>query len=178
LQYSNGISGQPLMPRLRIWKHGGGMGYKSCLTGVDLPMRTAITQMEMNQRKYPRVATCNLISYLSIMEDGKITGQSMGRALNISQGGIYFETPRSILTEQVSLMSVDLDNNLIEIKGRIVYSKQNDSGMIGYGIRFEGTHGESVQFAIKLIKAFHYRKHRGSPAVQYTDNTEMRLAAG
>ena len=40
----------------------------------------------MEQRKYPRVETCNLISYLLIRENGEITEQGMGRALNISQG--------------------------------------------------------------------------------------------
>ena len=141
-------------------------------------MRTERRKMAGEHRKHPRVETCNLISYLSIMENGEITDQSMGRALNISQGGIHLETPRQILSEHVSLMSVDLDNNLIEIKGNVVYSKENESGMIGYGISFEGQHQENIQFAIKLIKVFHYRKHETAIAVKYNGATKMHLSAG
>ncbi|MGD2185766.1 MAG: PilZ domain-containing protein [Desulfobacterales bacterium] len=139
-------------------------------------MRAERRMMEMEQRKYPRVETCNLISYLSIREDGEITDQSIGRALNISQGGIHLETPRLILSENVSLMSVDLDNNLIEIKANVVYTKENGSGMIGYGVRFQGTHDENIQFAIKLIKVFHHRKYKAAAAVKYIDNADIRLA--
>ena len=123
-------------------------------------MKIKNRKIEMEQRKYTRVETCNLISYLLIRENGKITEQGMGRALNISQGGILLETTRLILSEHISLMSVDLDNNLIEIKGNIVYSKGNGSGMIVNGVRFQGKHGEIIQFAAKLIKAFHIRKHK------------------
>ncbi len=141
-------------------------------------MRVERRKLEGEHRKHPRVETCNLISYLSIMENGEITDQSMGRALNISQGGIHLETHRLILSEHVSLMSVDLDNNLIEIKGSIVYSKENGSGMIGYGIRFQGHHKENIQFASNLIKVFHYRKHEVALSVKYNDDTKMRLLAG
>ncbi len=134
--------------------------------------------MKMEYRMYPRVETCNLISYLAIMENGEITDQSIGRALNISQGGIHLESPRLILSEHVSLMSVDLDNNLIEIKGTVVYSKENGSGMIGYGIRFQGQHNENIQFAIKLIKVFHHRKYEAAVNVKYNGAVKMRLSAG
>ena len=119
----------------------------------------------MEQRKYPRVETCNLVSYMLFGENGKIEDQGMGRALNISQGGILLETSRLILSEHISVMSVDLDNNLIEIKGNVVYSKDNGFGMIQNGIRFEGEHDKNVQFATKLIRAFHTRKHRPAAAM-------------
>jgi hypothetical protein len=48
-------------------------------------MKTKNRKIEMDQRKYPRVETCNLISYLLIRANGEIIEQGMGRALNISQ---------------------------------------------------------------------------------------------
>ena len=128
-------------------------------------MKTKTREIEMEQRQYPRVETCNLISYLLIRANGEITDQGMGRALNISQGGILLETTQLILSEHISLMSVDLDNNLIEIKGNVVYSKDNGFGMIKNGVRFEGGHGEIIQFAAKLIKIFHIRKHKFTAAM-------------
>ncbi len=119
----------------------------------------------MERRNYPRVKTCNLISYMAIKENGEITDLGMGRALDISQNGIFLETPRLLFTEYISLMSTDLDNNLIEIKGKVIYSGVNSSGMIGNGIRLPGQHHENIQFATRLIKVFHMRKNKYAPAM-------------
>ena len=119
----------------------------------------------MERRIYPRVKTCNLISYMAIGENGEISDLGMGRALNISQNGIFLETPRLVFSKYISLMSVDLDNNLIEIKGQVMYSGINRSGMIGNGICLQGEHHENVQFATRLIKVFHIRKNRFAPVM-------------
>ncbi|MDH4011084.1 MAG: PilZ domain-containing protein [Desulfobacterales bacterium] len=119
----------------------------------------------MERRNYPRVKTCNLISYMAIKENGEITDIGMGRALDISQNGIFLETPRLLFSEYISLMSTDLDNNLIEIKGKVIYSGVNRSGMIGNGIRLQGEHHENIQFATRLIKVFHIRKNNFAPAM-------------
>jgi len=119
----------------------------------------------MERRSYPRVKTCNLISYAAIRANGEIVDQGMGRALNISQNGILLETPRLIFSEYISLMSVDVGNNLIEIKGMVIYSGIHGSGMIANGICLQGQHNENIQFAAKLIKVFHTRKNRVAVAV-------------
>jgi hypothetical protein len=99
---------------------------------------------------------------MAIRENGEITDLGMGRALNISQNGIFLETSRLVFSEYISLMSVDLDNNLIEIKGEVIYSGTNRSGMIGTGVRLQGEHHENIQFATRLIKVFHIRKNKFS----------------
>lgn len=119
----------------------------------------------MERRIYPRVKTCNLISYAAIRANGDIVDQGMGRALNISQNGILLETPTLIFSEYISLMSVDIDNNLIEIKGMVIYSGIRGSGMIANGICLQGQHTENIQFAAKLIKVFHTRKNRIPAAI-------------
>ena len=119
----------------------------------------------MERRIYPRVKTCNLISYLAMRGNGEVVDQGMGRALNISQNGILLETPRLVFSEYISLMSIDVDNNLIEIKGKVVYSGINGPGMIGNGICMQGEHHENIQFAAELIKVFHTRKNRVAAAV-------------
>ncbi len=119
----------------------------------------------MERRIYPRVKTCNLISYMAIKANGEIIDLGMGRALNISQNGIFLETPRLVFSEYISLMSVDLDNNLIEVKGEVIYSGINRSGMVGNGIRLQGEHHENIQFVTRLIKVFHVRKNKFAPAL-------------
>ena len=58
----------------------------------------------------------------------------------------------------LDLMFVDLENNLAEIEGEIVYSRIFDSGVYQNGIHFRGSHPENITFAQKLIRAYHYRK--------------------
>ena len=114
----------------------------------------------MERRQYPRVKTRNLISYIGFDPDGQIAEQNMGMALNLSQGGIFLETTDAICSESVSLMSVDAGDQLIEIKGRVVYSTQHGNGRFGAGVRFQGTHPQNIQFAMKLIKSFNAQKYK------------------
>ena len=102
---------------------------------------------------------------MAIKANGEISDIGMGRALNISQNGIFLETSRLLFSQHISLMSVDLDNNLIEIKGKVMYSKPNGSGMVGNGIRLQGQHYQNIQFATRLIKVFHIRKNRLAPVM-------------
>jgi hypothetical protein len=70
------------------------------------------------KRKHVRVDTNNLIAHELIGEDGQVVSRSMGKALNVSRSGILLETSAPIYAESVSLMTVDLDNSLIEITGK------------------------------------------------------------
>jgi c-di-GMP-binding flagellar brake protein YcgR len=113
---------------------------------------------ETDRRQYPRVDVYSSISYVCIDIDGNLIDQNMGVALNLSQSGILLETGRPIESNIVSLMFVDLEETLAEISGEVAYSKQKKSGMYFNGIHFKGNHEENIQFAEKLIRAYHYRK--------------------
>ena len=119
----------------------------------------------MERREYPRVKTCNLISYLSTRENGQIVEQSMGKALNVSQNGIFLETTQLILAERISLMTVDPDNNLIEIEGKVVYSKENGFGKFGNGVTFQDNPERTIKFVSSLIRVFYNRKNKFNAAV-------------
>ena len=62
------------------------------------------------------------------------------------------------------MMTVDMSNNLIEIKGQVIYSAERSNGCFGLGVRFKGSHAENVHFAKKLIKAYIAEKHKTAPA--------------
>ncbi len=119
----------------------------------------------MERRQYPRVKISNLISYVGKRANGEILEQSMGKALNVSQSGIFIETPQMIFSEFISLMSVDQNNNLVEIMGEVIYSTVYKTGTFGSGIRFEGMHTENIQFVMKLIKVFNIRKYELAAAI-------------
>ena len=119
----------------------------------------------MDRRRYQRVHISNLISYVSMDDDGTVIDQSIGKALNISQSGLFLETSRIILSGFISLMSIDRDNRLIEITGRVAYSRSIESGKFGTGIEFHAPNSATTQFAVNLVKVFSHRKNMVYAAV-------------
>ena len=115
-----------------------------------------------DRRKRVRVEANNLISYESIDKDDKILFNSMGRAVNVSQSGILIETARHVEGEYVSIRTVDLTNNLIDVRGQVIYCRKVESGLFQSGIRFIGPEQETAVFVMKLIKLYQYRQHNMS----------------
>ena len=115
---------------------------------------------EVNQRQYARVETCNLISYACIDAQGATIKRGMGKALDISQNGLMLESSCPIESEFISLLSADPDDRLVNIVGKVAYTRRGRSGSYKIGIRFTGSHEENVKFATSMIKTFHYRRKK------------------
>ena len=113
---------------------------------------------ESERRKHPRVKIYYPISYVCTNEKGSIVQQNMGVVLNISQGGILIETADSIFSKYISLTSVDINGNVIEISGKIAYCKMNESTKYRVGISFDGTHAQNIRFVKGLIRSYYYNK--------------------
>jgi hypothetical protein len=84
----------------------------------------------------------------------------MGKALDVSKGGLMLESSGPIEADYVSLVTTDLDNSLIEIVGKVAYSRPSETGIYKTGIQFIGSTAENIRFAASLIKSFHYRRKR------------------
>jgi len=101
-----------------------------------------------------------LISHVSIDQSGKWIFQGMSsRAVDISRGGILLETPHSIGSGFLSLMTVDKENNLIEIKGKLIYCVKLPNGIYCSGVTFIVTDEQVTKFVTKSIKVFNHRKN-------------------
>ena len=111
-----------------------------------------------DRRKCPRVPICDPISYISIDSEGNHLSQNLGTIQNASQNGLNIETYDAIDSEFVLISFVDLDQKLVEIKGRIAYSRQKQSGKFENGISLQGTSEEKLQFIKKLVRTYHYTK--------------------
>ena len=112
-----------------------------------------------DRRKHHRIKTRNLISHFSFDEAGALYSQGIGRALDVSQGGILIETPEPIESNWLSLMAVDLNEDLFEIKGRLMHSNRSPAGMYLSGIAFVGSDWQVANFVVKLVKGYNYRKN-------------------
>jgi len=113
----------------------------------------------MDRRKFPRTKTRNLIAHISFDQNGKMISQGLGKALDLSKGGLLLETPYPIEPGLLSLMAVDKDNMLFEIKGDLVYCKKLDSGKYQAGIKFKGSELQVRNFVKRLINEYNFRKN-------------------
>ena len=112
-----------------------------------------------DRRKYPRVHIFDPISYLS-MDGGGIVHQNVAVVRNVSQTGIQIESFLEIKSKKLSLMFFDLHKNQIEIEGKVVYCKKNESGQFSIGIHFLGSEAENLRFVKALVKSYHYQKEK------------------
>ncbi|KPJ78484.1 MAG: hypothetical protein AMJ54_03115 [Deltaproteobacteria bacterium SG8_13] len=114
--------------------------------------------MADERRKYPRIAVQTVFSYICLDEDGHPIDEGMGTTVDISQGGIMIETSRPIETETLLLVSVDRDKKVLEIKGKVVYTRTIGPSKHLAGIQFKGTPEEVMRMVKNLIIEFHSRK--------------------
>ncbi len=104
------------------------------------------------KRTYPRLKTENLLSYEGIDENGDTIEHGMGKTVDISRSGLLMETPVPVNAKFVLLMSLNLLEELIKIKGRVVYSREAEEKAFQTGVRFMET-GERADKVIKeMIK--------------------------
>lgn len=108
----------------------------------------------IEKRKSARVSTINLISYAGMGEDGKTLDQGMGKALDIGQGGILMETPVPIQAQYILLTSMNVDEELIKVKGRVVHCREIERGVFHTGIRFNESSEKVREVVAEMIRAF------------------------
>ncbi len=113
--------------------------------------------MENDKRRHTRINSLNL-SYVLIDENNEVVRQSMGRTLNVSETGILLETHFPIDTRYLVLLSVGLENNLIDIKGEVIYSRPGQKERFETGINFLEIDEPASQVLKAFIKAFQEHK--------------------
>ncbi len=102
-----------------------------------------------NKRKHERIKSLNL-SYICLDEDENIIKQGMGRTLNISESGILLETHFPIEPNHLIQLTISLEENLLDLKGKPVHVRSSDKGKYEIGIQFI----ELDQDASELLKKF------------------------
>ena len=78
----------------------------------------------------------------------------MGKALDIGQGGVLMETPVPIHAQYILLTAMDVDEELIKIKGRVVHCREINPGVFHTGIRFTEADKKVREIVAEMIKAF------------------------
>ena len=89
-----------------------------------------------DRRKYPRFKTDDPISYVCIDDNGSPIKEGKGKAINVSKGGILMETVDAFKWQDILLLTVDAKRKSFTVKGRVVYSNTDDSGLFQTGVEF------------------------------------------
>jgi len=105
-----------------------------------------------DRRQYPRFKTSNLISYVCLESNGNEISQGMGKGINVSSSGILIETHNPIKTQDISLMVSCREDEIIYIKGKVIYCRTEDSGMFRTVIKFLETNDKIRLFVKNMIK--------------------------
>jgi len=105
------------------------------------------------QRKAVRINSLNL-SYIGIDENNVTVKQAMGRTLNVSENGILLETHFPIDSKQILSLSLALEEDLIDMKGEVAYSRPGEKGKHETGIKFIEVQEASQLILKKYIQAF------------------------
>ena len=107
-----------------------------------------------NKRRCQRLNSKNLIYYICLDADDKEFMQGMGRTLDISEGGILMETHVPIDPQHVMVMTIGMEDDMMDIKGEIVYSRKRKDGMFESGIHFKEIDEVKSRFLKQFIIIF------------------------
>jgi c-di-GMP-binding flagellar brake protein YcgR len=110
------------------------------------------------RRRHKRLETSHLISYVFIDKEGNEIEDGMGTALNLSQGGLLLETYLPVKAQFILIMYIDLEGQLVKIKGKVVHSRRGKLGNFFVGVRLVDTHESQRKMIVSFIKDYYSRK--------------------
>jgi hypothetical protein len=113
------------------------------------------------KRHHQRVKTSNLVSYICLDEEGNEMGDGIGNTLNISLGGTLLETYMPVETEKILLTAMGAEEDPIEIRGLVVYSRIGQNGTYLTGIRFSDTKERQINAVKGFIRDYARQKRNG-----------------
>ena len=108
----------------------------------------------VEKRKHPRVDINNLVSYRCMDDNGNQTKDGRGKSVNISQGGILIETHDPFEWQDILLLSIDIEDELVSIKGKVIYCNAANFGKFRTGIQFLETNEKIVSFVERLLETY------------------------
>lgn len=104
-------------------------------------------------RHFIRKNALHLLDYLIIDQHGLQTTYSMGRTLDVSVNGLKLETTQKISKGDTLLITVGLENDLIDLRGEVIHTETIDERHIA-GIEFRDISEDGKRIFKKYTEAF------------------------
>jgi hypothetical protein len=112
----------------------------------------------IEKRKHARIPICVPISCVSIDSESMPLDQNMGIIKDVSQTGVRIEANNDVCSDRLILTFVDLDKNIAEVIGKVVFSTKTISGTYIIGVLLQEKNLEIIEFVKKLVLFHHYTK--------------------
>ena len=109
------------------------------------------------KRKFQRFDSLHLLDCLAVDKAGNEGEYSMGRTLDISINGIKMETIQKIPMEDSLLITLGVEDDLVNISGKPIHSTKADNRYIS-GIEFSKVNAEGRALLRQYIDDFQTRK--------------------
>jgi len=113
----------------------------------------------VEKRRYKRIKTNTPLTYVCLDRRGNPIDQGIARTLDISQGGLLMETKVPIEAKFIQLTSIGIKNELIKIKVKVAYCREEKSKNFHVGVRFLENNERIREIIVGMIKAFSLRNN-------------------
>ncbi len=110
--------------------------------------------MKDGKRRYVRLDSLNLLDYVILGDRGEIVAHSMGRTLNISEKGILLETHIPFTPGQHLLVTIGLEEDLVDVKCQVKHAEEADEKLFRAGMEFVEIDKEGLRVIKGYLKAF------------------------
>ncbi len=112
---------------------------------------------QTEQRKFIRYDALHLLDYVVLDENGVPGNYSMGRTIDVSIDGIKLETSIPLKINTRLLITVGLEDDLIDLEGKTTHTSRQDGRFVS-GVGFLKISKEGRRIIAKYVEAFRQRK--------------------
>ncbi len=109
------------------------------------------------KRKFLRLDSLHLLDYLVVDESGNQGEYSMGRTLDVSINGIKMETLNEIPMNISLLITLGIEDNLVDIAGKPIHTHKDASRYVS-GIEFSEVKADDRAILRRYVDEFQARK--------------------
>lgn len=107
------------------------------------------------KRKFDRIDSLHLLNYVYKDDVSEEAMQGMGRTLNVSEAGILLETHTPpISVGSVVSLTIGFEEDVVDIKGRVIYTKESEGDMFESGIEFFDVEDKAKKILGQYIAEF------------------------
>jgi hypothetical protein len=109
----------------------------------EMQQTEAYLESVMEKRASPRIRSLLLASYVPMKGEQQEYIISIGRTLDVSDGGAKIETHRRLDKGLELELEIAVEDQIISAKGEVLYSQELRDGLFGTGISFTSINEEA-----------------------------------
>lgn len=106
-----------------------------------------------DRRIHARVKANTELSYVCLDKDDNPQRTGTGKAINISKSGLQLKTSLPIDSDYLQMTISDVEDECVNIKGKVIYSNELEPHLFQTGVSFIGPEEKCHQFVVNLIRS-------------------------